>query len=663
MVGEDRSASAGGRSKNLYAATSNAPVGSGHIAPHSTASAGPAATDDAFGQVLQSVRDAITGEKNTSQAASSEPADTKPPMVTTQRAGSKPPQARKDDKPLPSVPVEPTAPPPPIAIPLPVPSGPFNGCPVPTPEASTGDMPGSLSPAGSGTIGRSDLSRPPTVPAIAEPGSVPSAVATSGSSMPSAAAATMPPVPASVQPSPEGILPAGTSADPAPEPTNTNLSPSTPAPSFDGQSKAEAQNQTPAAALADSKPQRAPTINTAAPWTSSTVPLVDPMPPPPQTIASSTPAPTATATPEAAASLAPPLRAPSPAPVGVGNTRSVVPKFTANPLQREPAEASLQPLELSFGSSGSNAPAPPPAERQVLPEPVDPAIAHFGPHGRPASEHEPIQPSAQSATDPVIPPVTTAALQPLVPPVIAPQPSQVAVASLKMAVADRRGAARAQTEISATQAEIDPTLQAAAAFVPPLNVGPAVATPATAPAHTAPPPSPTAQLAPTLVTLARTADGANQMTIRLHPVELGMVQIRIERAASGLTQIDITADKPDTLLALQRDQPALHRTLDQAGVPSSGRTISFHATSTAPPSSSAGSNTNGQDANHHPSFGRSGQTSGDADNSSGGGRGGYFARDGNRWQNARDQAERPEVNSAGTPAGTRVSRAGLDITA
>jgi hypothetical protein len=164
---------------------------------------------------------------------------------------------------------------------------------------------------------------------------------------------------------------------------------------------------------------------------------------------------------------------------------------------------------------------------------------------------------------------------------------------------------------------------------------------------------PTAQIAPTLVTLARTADGAQQMTVRLHPAELGMVQVRIGRAISGLTQIDITADKPETLLALQRDQPALHRTLDQAGMPSAGRTISFHAVPPAPASSSSG---------HVPS-GRSSYASTDADGSPGGGRGSYSARDGNRWQNARQQAAAPEANGTGAPADKRAYRAGLDITA
>ncbi len=195
----------------------------------------------------------------------------------------------------------------------------------------------------------------------------------------------------------------------------------------------------------------------------------------------------------------------------------------------------------------------------------------------------------------------------------------------------------------------------------PVTIAASVA-PATQTTHVS---EPTAQIAPTLVTLARTVNGAQQMTVRLHPADLGMVQVRIERARSGLTQIDITADKPETLLALQRDQPALHRTLDQAGVPSVGRTISFHAVPHAPASpdgGSAGSGNNG--GQHAPSSGRASYASADADGSSGGGgRGGHFAREGNRWQSARQQTAGSEENRADAPAAKRTYRAGLDITA
>jgi hypothetical protein len=177
-------------------------------------------------------------------------------------------------------------------------------------------------------------------------------------------------------------------------------------------------------------------------------------------------------------------------------------------------------------------------------------------------------------------------------------------------------------------------------------------------------PSPTAQIGPALVTLAKTADGAQQITVRLHPAELGMVQVRIERAVSGLTQIDITADRPETLLALQRDQPALHRTLDHAGVPSAGRTVSFHAAvPPAPASSGGGPTTSGQGGGQHGAAGRSQYGNADADGSSGGGRGGYFAREARTWPAGRPTATTSSDDGAIGPALRQPHRAGLDITA
>jgi Flagellar hook-length control protein FliK len=92
------------------------------------------------------------------------------------------------------------------------------------------------------------------------------------------------------------------------------------------------------------------------------------------------------------------------------------------------------------------------------------------------------------------------------------------------------------------------------------------------------------------VTLAKGTAVGGQMTVRLHPAELRMLQVRIERAATGMTQIDITADNPETLQALQRDQSALHRTLDDPGIHATGRTVTFHAVEPTPDSTSSGGN-------------------------------------------------------------------------
>jgi hypothetical protein len=209
----------------------------------------------------------------------------------------------------------------------------------------------------------------------------------------------------------------------------------------------------------------------------------------------------------------------------------------------------------------------------------------------------------------------------------------------------------------------DPTLDVTA---PPVTSSPlteTTAAPATARAHAAPPPTPAAQITPALLTLAKTADGGQQMTVRLNPAELGMVQIRIERAASGLTQIDITADKPATLLALQRDQPALHRTLDDAGISQAGRTVTFHSTELPSASASSGSGGSGSGNGQHAAGSRPGNGGADAGGPSGGGRGGYPARESNRWSESRPGNLSLGTGAAPASADAHANRIGLDIRA
>lgn len=101
------------------------------------------------------------------------------------------------------------------------------------------------------------------------------------------------------------------------------------------------------------------------------------------------------------------------------------------------------------------------------------------------------------------------------------------------------------------------------------------------------PPSAAVQVGPVLASFAASAGrpGAPQhMTIRLDPLDLGRVQVHIERLPDGSARVDLKVEKPDTLLLLLRDQPQLHRALDLAGVPSTERTLQFHL---APPDATA----------------------------------------------------------------------------
>ena len=216
----------------------------------------------------------------------------------------------------------------------------------------------------------------------------------------------------------------------------------------------------------------------------------------------------------------------------------------------------------------------------------------------------------------------------------------------------------AAAEPMARAAHIDPPLELTAATAAAPPVPGATPTPEAAAARPSEVPKPVDQVAPTLLNLAKTKDGNQQMTIRLHPDDLGMVQVRIERTPGGMTLVQITAEKSDTLQALQRDQARLHLTLDEAGIAAAGRTVTFHIVPPASPSTD--SNTPGQ----HGGTGQGNHGMLDADGSASGGKGDRPAPEGNRWSGASlAGGTLARGGSAAPPSGPGVHRAGLDITA
>jgi len=166
--------------------------------------------------------------------------------------------------------------------------------------------------------------------------------------------------------------------------------------------------------------------------------------------------------------------------------------------------------------------------------------------------------------------------------------------------------------------------------------------------------TPAAQIAPALLSLGQAADGTRQLTLRLHPAELGVVQVQIGRTETGSAQVEITVEKADTLQALLRDQPQLHRALDDAGLPAAGRTIVFHAV--APPSAATGGNPS---PSMTPNQAGSGNTSGNGPH--GGGKSGYPGNEPSSDPGSRRQG-RPPVEKTG-PAGAASYRIGLDMIA
>lgn len=162
-------------------------------------------------------------------------------------------------------------------------------------------------------------------------------------------------------------------------------------------------------------------------------------------------------------------------------------------------------------------------------------------------------------------------------------------------------------------------------------------------------PAPAAQVAPAfdtpefkaLVSAPPATDGVRRLVVRLDPVELGEVEIRVERPPSGPARVELTVGRPDTLLLLLRDQAQLNAALDQAGVPPEGRTLEFQL-------SPARADTGGQaqDASSGGSWGHRGNGEGRRD----GGRG---------WQQPGGSA----AVAASTLHQASWRNAGIDITA
>lgn len=69
--------------------------------------------------------------------------------------------------------------------------------------------------------------------------------------------------------------------------------------------------------------------------------------------------------------------------------------------------------------------------------------------------------------------------------------------------------------------------------------------------------------------------GLNNFSIRLHPAELGQVDIKLEFAADGKMHAAMIVENEKTLTLLQRDQAALEKALQDAGVNLSNKEMNF----------------------------------------------------------------------------------------
>lgn len=76
--------------------------------------------------------------------------------------------------------------------------------------------------------------------------------------------------------------------------------------------------------------------------------------------------------------------------------------------------------------------------------------------------------------------------------------------------------------------------------------------------------------------MARQAgDGNTRFQIRLDPAELGRIDVRLDIDASGQVNAKLTVEKAETLDLMQRDQRALEKALQQAGLDGSKTNLEF----------------------------------------------------------------------------------------
>ncbi|MGK7867452.1 flagellar hook-length control protein FliK [Falsiroseomonas sp. E2-1-a20] len=96
---------------------------------------------------------------------------------------------------------------------------------------------------------------------------------------------------------------------------------------------------------------------------------------------------------------------------------------------------------------------------------------------------------------------------------------------------------------------------------------------------------PARQVAPFAVALALGPDSS--LTLTLDPVELGRVEVAIERSR-GEAAIRVSAERPETLALLQRDARELERALGDAGFGDRAPTLSFGLSQNGPGQSGTG---------------------------------------------------------------------------
>jgi flagellar hook-length control protein FliK len=223
---------------------------------------------------------------------------------------------------------------------------------------------------------------------------------------------------------------------------------------------------------------------------------------------------------------------------------------------------------------------------QILPPlaPTPPAVISAATHAGPADDKAPDDNATATAASPVLP----HALPPNE--AISADPKETARRQdaagqdgTAQFGAGQGGAPPLANSVQGAAADAGSGLAAVAQAAAPSTPHPAIPTTVPVPAPASPP---AAQVAQAVSQIHIAAGGNGQVTIHLQPVELGAVQVHIERASNGSAIVTVQVERPETLHAMQQDLPHLHQALDQAGLPADQRQLSLHL---APATSQTGS--------------------------------------------------------------------------
>ncbi len=85
-----------------------------------------------------------------------------------------------------------------------------------------------------------------------------------------------------------------------------------------------------------------------------------------------------------------------------------------------------------------------------------------------------------------------------------------------------------------------------------------------------------------------TAAGQDRIRIRLHPAELGQIDVKLKLAGDGVVKAIVTVDRPETFELLQRDARSLEKALQDAGLKTDSGSLSFNLRGQAQYGSDAG---------------------------------------------------------------------------